>query len=252
LPTNALALDPGADRFYALKPAPDIDIALEGGVCIRNSAWLAGYPPRIKLYGEQSGVGSVLIDGRAASRSQDGSLIADGYDQAGEHSVYCEGLSRSRTYSIEVPPDSWDQWTAYRFGDAGICGPLVHLNTEAAALKPITVPMSNPLLVGAEPGEIFHCSSRNVGRWKGFVPFKVVWALPAQPLTSNKKIARIIQFSDTPIMPSPRPSMKAANWCNAILDASRKGLLIESEFADSASRWREYRIAARRLRRARR
>lgn len=250
LPTNALALDPDADQFYALKPAPDIEIALEGGVCIRNSAWLAGYPPRIKLYGQQGEMGSVLIDGQEASRSEDGSLIVNGYDRAGQHSVYCEGLSHSRTYSIETPPDQWDEWTAFRFGAAGICGPLVQLNTEAATLKLITVPMSNPLLVGAKPGEIFRCSARDVGRWKGFVPFEVVWALPAQPLTSNKKIARIIQLSDTPIMPSLHPNKKATNWYKAILDASRKGLLIESEFANSASRWHEYRTAARRLWRA--
>lgn len=251
-PTNALALDLGADRFYALKPAPDIDIEFEGGVCIRNSAWLAGYPPRIKLYGQQSEIGAVLIDGREARPSHDGSLVVDGYDRTGEHSVYCEGLSRSRTYSIEPPPDSWDHWTAYRFGSGGICGPLVQLDTEASLSKvPITVPMSNPLLVGAESGEIFHCSTRNVRRWKGFVPFKVVWALPGQPLTCDKKSARIIQFSDTqPVMPSSRPSNMATSWCNAILDASRKGLKIESEFADSVLRWREYRAAARRLRRA--
>jgi len=253
LPTNALALDPGTDSFYALKPAPDIDIALEDGVCVHNSAWLAGFPPRIKIYGQMNGIERVLIDGKMAARSsEDGSLIADGYDQIGEHSVYCEGLTRSRTYSIEAPPDSWDQWTAYRFASANICGPLVQLNAGAEASRPITVPMSNPVLVGAAPGEIFHCSTRNVGRWKGFVPFNVVWALPAHPLTSNKKTARVIQFADIPISISSDFGKRAANWCNAILDASRKGLRIESDFADAAMLWREYRTAARRLWRAQR
>jgi hypothetical protein len=48
-PTKAITLDAGVDPFYAIKPAPDMDIELEGGVCLRNSVWLAGYPPRVKL-----------------------------------------------------------------------------------------------------------------------------------------------------------------------------------------------------------
>jgi hypothetical protein len=252
LPTKSLSLDSEVDRLYALKPAPDIEIDIEGGVCLRNTAWLAGYPPRIKLYGQPNGAGRVLIDGKEAERSPDGSLIADGYDQVGEHSVFCEGQSRSRTYSVEAPPDSWDRWTAYRFERASVCGPLVQLKSEGAVSKPITIPMSNPVLVGSEPGQIFQCSARSVGRWRGFVPFDVVWALPAQPFTSDKRTARIIQFADKPIAPLNLQTKRAVSWCNAILDASRKGLRIESDYSDSSVRWREYRNAARKLKRARR
>lgn len=252
LPTKALSLDSEVDRLYALKPAPDIEIDFEGGIRVRNSIWLAGYPPQIKLYGQPSSAGRILIDGKEAERSPDGSLIADGYDEVGEHSVYCEGQSRSRTYSLEAPPDSWDQWTAYRFEGASVCGPLVQLKSEGAVSKPITIPMSNPVLVGSEPGQIFQCSSRSVGRWRGFVPFDVVWALPAQPFTSDKRTARIIQLADKPIAPLNPQTKKAVSWCNAILDASRKGLRIESDYSDSSVRWREYRNAARKLRRARR
>lgn len=36
-PTKAMALEAGVDAFYAIKPAPDIEIELEGGVCLRVS-----------------------------------------------------------------------------------------------------------------------------------------------------------------------------------------------------------------------
>ena len=48
-PTTPIPLGSGSDPFYPLKPAPDIEIELEGGVRIRQSVWLAGYPPRAKL-----------------------------------------------------------------------------------------------------------------------------------------------------------------------------------------------------------
>ena len=55
-PTKAIPLETGIDPFYAIKPAPDMEIEFEGGVCFRNSVWLAGYPPRIKLLGLPSAV----------------------------------------------------------------------------------------------------------------------------------------------------------------------------------------------------
>jgi hypothetical protein len=252
LPTKALSLDSEVDQLYALKPAPDIEIDFEGGIRLRNSIWLAGYPPQIKLYGQTNSAGRILIDGKEAEGSAEGSLIADGYDQVGDHSVYCEGQSRSRTYSVEAPPDSWDRWTSYRFERASVCGPLVQLESKGVVSKPITIPMSNPVLIGSEPGQIFQCSARSVGRWRGFVPFDVVWALPAQPFTSDKRTARIIQFADKPIAPVNLETKRAVSWCNAILDASRKGLRIESDYSDSSVRWREYRNAARKLQRTRR
>ena len=76
-PTKAIPLMMGSDPFYALKPAPDIEIELEGGVCLRNSIWLAGYPPRIKLHGEANGTIDVLIDGKQAQYTAEGTLVAD-------------------------------------------------------------------------------------------------------------------------------------------------------------------------------
>jgi hypothetical protein len=248
-PSKAAPLEPGIDPFYAVKPAPDIDLGLEGGVCLRNSIWLEGFPPQIKLLGDASLPVKVLIDGQEAGLAADGSWTVDGYDQLGEHVVYCEGLSCSRSYSIEAPPDVWEEWPAYHFGQAEICGPLVRILPQAAGRRLFSVPMSNPLLLGAEPGQIFRCLPRSVKNWKGFVPFDVVWALPAQPYICDKKTARIIQFSQTPmVLPSSRKHV--LGWCAAILEASRKGLLIENASSEGTVLWKEYKIAARNMWRA--
>jgi hypothetical protein len=249
-PTSAIAVETGiSDPFYAIKPASDIEIEFEAGVRLRNSVWLAGYPPKIKLFGQPGAGIKALIDGKEALPAEDGSLVVDGYGLPGSHSVYCGGVSRS--YSVEEPPDSWETWPAYEFGEAKICGALVQLPPEEAGRPAFTVPMSNPLLIGAEPGQVFRCSARSVAVWRGFVPFDVVWALPGQPLMCNKKTARILQFADKPLMPR-RAGTRPLGWCSAILDASRKGLRIEGGSAESAERWSEYKKTARSIWRSRR
>jgi hypothetical protein len=251
LPENALALDPGIDPFYALKPAPEIDINLEGGLLFHDAAWLSGYPPEIRVIGQTTGALKVLIDGKEAYAA-DGSYTAAGFDAPGQHLVECEGLSCSRSYSIEEPADSWEHWAAYAFFGADVCGPLVTLRPEARRNRLFTVPMSNPLLLGAEPGQVFRCSHRNVANWQGFVPFEVVWALPAQPLICDKKSSRILCFSSAPIAPTNRNAKHPLGWCSAILDAARKGLRIEGGSPESRARWIEYRKAARNVWRSRR
>ena len=251
-PTKAIPLAPGIDPLYAIKPPPEIEIELEGGVRVRNSIWLAGYPPQIKLLGPAIGGVKIFFDGKQVEPTDDEHLVVDGYDRPGQHSVYCEGLSCSRSYSIEEPPESWEEWPAYHFGSANICGPLVEPRNGAAGRRIITVPMSNPLLLGARPGEIFYCSSRSVARWKGFVPFEVVWALPAYPLVSNKTTARILQLAEAPVAAPGVCTDLAKKWSSAILDASRKGLRIEAGSSDSATIWGQYKKVARSIRKGRR
>jgi hypothetical protein len=250
-PTKALPLDSG-DPFYSIKPAPDIEIDFKSGICLRNSVWLAGYPPIITILGKSTDRLKVIIDGKEAQYLTDGSLVSEGYDLPGLHSVYCDGLSCSRSYSIEEAPETWEKWPAYNFCNAAICGPLVELASAASERRIITVPMSNPILLGAEPGQIFRCSPRSVARWKGFVPFEVVWALPAQSLTCDKKTSRILQFAKAAVIPKVCHQKIPNSWCTAILDASRKGLRIESEAPDSSACWREYKRAAKKILRGRR
>jgi hypothetical protein len=250
-PTEAIPLDPGIDDFYAIKPAPDIEIELEGGLRLRNSVWIAGYPPRIKLLGECNVPVKVLIDGKEGQGCADRSFAADGFDLIGDHFVYCEGLSCSASYSIEEPLESWEPWAAHCYGGGEICGPLVQESPENAERRIVTVPMSNPVLLGASPGMIFYCSRRSAARWKGYAPFDPVWALPAHPLTSNKNEARIIQLADIPVISvHGRYANAALNWSNAILDASRKGLRIANESIQSKESWSTYKKVARSIWRA--
>lgn len=242
-PAKAIPLGLGTDPLYPIKPAPDIEIELDGGLWLRNSVWVAGYPPRIKLLGQSDVPVRVSIDGKETQRSDDGCFTAQDYDLDGSHVVECEGLSCSKSYSIEEPPESWDQWQAHSFGPAAMCGPLVQLNGAAASARIVTVPMSNPVLLGARPGEVFYCSRRNVTHWTGYVPFTPIWALPAYPLTSNKASARIVQISGAPVLSVRGPG--AVRWSNAILDAGRKGLRIEDESPASKALWSAYKKVAR-------
>ncbi|MGH9640566.1 MAG: hypothetical protein ACRD3Y_10920 [Bryobacteraceae bacterium] len=202
------------------------------------------------MTGQVSGALKVLIDGREA-HTAGGCHVASGFDAPGQHLVECEGLSCSRSYSIEEPAESWEQWAAYDFSSADLCGPLVTLRPEARRNRVFTVPMSNPLLVGAEPGQVFRCSRRNVARWQGFVPFEVVWALPAQPLICDKKTALILRFSSAPVARA-NDNERPLDWCRAILDAARKGLHVEDGSSGAAAQWIEYEKTARNIWRRRR
>jgi hypothetical protein len=237
--------DLGDNLLNAVKPPPDVEIDLEGGVWLRNQEWLAGYPPEIRVLGATDQIRLFVDDKEAEVR--DGRLYAEGYDLPGSHTVYCGGLPISRTYSIVEPAEDWADWPAYHFRDADICGPLVRIT--GSATKPIIVPMTNPLLIGAG-GEVFRCPARNAAQWKGYVPFDVVWALPAQPLTCNKKTSRIIQLGRTPVGTAAAQSRTALSWSNAILNASRKGLQLDGGSPEDGLLWREYKKAARSIWRA--
>ena len=107
----------------------------------------------------------------------------EGYDCREQHSVYCEGLSCSRSYSIEEPPDSWEAWPAYQFGEASdmrCVGATAARRGGQTGLHCSDVESASHREQSLV--EIFRCSRRSVAVWKGFVPFDVVWALPAQPL----------------------------------------------------------------------
>jgi hypothetical protein len=79
-----------------------------------------------------------------------------------------------------------------------------------------------------------------------------VWALPAQPLICNKKTSRILQFGEVRPTPLKIGMRSQIAWCNAILDASRKGLRIENPSDSSTACWQEYRKVARNIWRGRR
>ena len=75
----------------------------------------------------------------------------------------------------------------------------------------------------------------------------------SSPFISDKKTARILQLADAKVFGAQSSLTKqAVRWSSAILDASRKGLLIDSGFSDSAATWGQFKKVARSIRKGRR
>jgi hypothetical protein len=155
--------------------------------------------------------------------------------------------------------ESWEPWRAHDFG-AGttICGAMTHPPAEVH-WQQMQVPVTNPLLLGARPGEIFHCRPRNDVRCEtvlALVPFAPVWALPFDPSHADKRSARILSFhptepvTDIQMCRGNRTTKRALlAWISVIHDAGCKGLVLAVDGEESKALWRRYRNAAKRLRR---
>jgi hypothetical protein len=248
----------------ALRPSPDVQISLRGGIRLQDGQWLAGYPPAIRLYGDVQPAGPPAIDGAAAVQSPDGSFTADSWDSVGNHSISCAGQTKS--YSIVDPEDGWDVWPAYAFSAGrgqklpSICGALAASAGETSLLSAVALaPAGNPLLLGPQPGQIFRCPGRQDVRLPvsaASLPFEPVWALPADPLHADKRTAhvRLVGAAHAPQMTTgerrvPR-GLEVVQWCAAILDCSRKGLGVEPASAEAVAAWKAYCGLARRIWRA--
>jgi hypothetical protein len=280
VPRTAIAPSSAGDIFDALRPLAEVEIALEGGIRIDRQTWLSGFPPSVRLRGDTSTIGAVTIDGHDATLNADGGYAVPGWDSPGEHSVWC--TSASRTYAIRGGAEDWESWDAYTwsFGEVGvggtqshpaICGVLVHppraVRSEG---RTIVVPASNPVLIGANPGEIEICTPRGdvrVGLCIGFPWFEPIWAIPANALHCDKRTARVLLIgSPQPVaegeqQPSARPRERRARfhrgripgayaWYEAILTAGRKGLQTEPSRAEIADLWKTYKRSATALRRS--
>jgi hypothetical protein len=147
-PTRSLPPSPTPDILDALRPAPDVQISLRGGIRLQYFQWLIGFPPAIRLVGAASDAQlSVTIDGQTAVRQTGGAFTAPGWDKPGDHLVACGALTRS--YSLVAPPDSWESWAAYsQSGNLAICGAAVGIMSPAAVRPSIVVAASNLLLLG--------------------------------------------------------------------------------------------------------
>ena len=84
-----------------------------------------------------------------------------------------------------------------------ICGVLVRPPRVARSDgRAIVFPASNPVLIGARPGEIEICTPRSdvrVGLCVGFPWFEPIWAIPANALHCDKRTARVL------LIGSPQP-----------------------------------------------
>ena len=200
-PTRAVRSESDVDILNALRPMSDLRIELEGGIRLQKAEWLKQYPPEIHVYGLTQGIPEVLIDGKTASCNAQGVYSTIDSSSPGKHVVWCEGKSRS--YSV-VPFDaSWRRCSAFSFplggrarSTASICGPMVHVDAEVESdVFPISVPETNPVLVGANAGDVALALRASPLRGSPCIAspsFLVVWALPRVPLRSDKKRLRVL------------------------------------------------------------
>jgi hypothetical protein len=269
VPRRAVPRHDSADILNVLRPIPEIDIVLEGGVHLEYNAWLHGCPPVIRIYGDPEHLEPVVVDGQPAVADASGAFTVPGATDLGDHQIWCSSVTKS--YSIvRRPPDS-SLWSAHRFpspshlGTVAICGPLVH---ELSGSSPsdrddvrselLTVPSSNRVLLGANPGELRVAQQRrdlSDAPCLTSVSFEPVWALPAAPLLCDKRRSSIRCVARSPANAEPlSPSRIPHNqipevrrWCAYVLDSARKGITVEPNTPEVAALWCRYRECAREL-----
>jgi hypothetical protein len=259
------------DILDALRPLPDVEISLAGGIRIGRQTWLEGFPPMIQLRGDATAIVAVQIDGIEATRDSDGNYTAGGWNTPGDHSVSC--VSGSRTYSIRRGREEWAAWDAYRWslGEIGaeskhshpaLCGVLVRPpQAVGTGCRPIVVPSSNTVLIGAAPGQLEICARRSdisAGLCIGFPHFEVVWALPADAIHCDKRATHVLALGPLPAVarrnesaerpPTKRELQDIYTWCEAILSVGRKGLATHPSDSHVTDLWKSYKRAARALR----
>lgn len=257
----------GGDLFDALRPLPEANVVLVGGIRIERQTWLAGYPPRIRLRGDPSVVGDVIIDGVRSTPDTTGTYTAPGWDDRGPHLVWCS--SGSCSYSIRDGADAWDQWAAHTWplGHSAICGSSIFHRHEGVAdgRSMVLVPSSNPVLLGSTPGQIHSCRVRSdifAQFCAGFPAFEPVWALPELLWRADKSVNSILfvgqrGLPSSKVSPSPhRPRRRRArtlvdDWCSMVLNASRKHLRVKPVEPILDLLWAAYRVKANSIRKMR-
>ena len=254
------------DILNVLRPLPDIEIALEGGIRLKHNQWLLGHPPDIHVYGDQH-TGGAMIDGQEAVRFDQTGYTTPGWDTEGEHQIWCGNTNKS--YSLIRGKSSWDFWPAHSlslFGptnenqELALCGPLVRsgsVDTHPGQRGTFLVPPSNPVLLGAQPGEVYFAYRRldvRGAQCLGSPPFEPVWALPAQPLQGDKRRDRILLVgaplaarNDAGKRQRAEGGYELERWYQLILNASRKRLVVEPGSPATVQLWRSYKQLARHL-----
>jgi len=256
-PTRAIPMREEQDIMNILCPAHEIEPHFIGGIRIGRNIWLAGFPPRILFTGELGDEFRVMIDGQTAQPASDGAFEALGWDAACEHRL-CFG-DRFETYSLRTMDEKWESWHAYDFGTgAAICGAATY-RTDGGRWHQVRIPATNPLLVGARPGEIFCYQAQHGVRSETIivlVPFALVWALPMDPVHADKRYARLMLLdSIEPVSSADQANRKRdadrafRQWIAAINDTGRKQLALAVESEDTKALWRRYRVVAKQFRR---
>lgn len=265
IPSKPMPPNPAGDILNALRPVAEANIVLEGGIRIGRQTWLTGFPPCVRLHGDANSINEVKIDGQTAAQDLRGVYRVTGWDMPGEHTVWC--ASESKHYSIRDGAESWNAWDAYTWSlgeidpdlssaQPAICGVLMRPRLGGQR-KAIIVPASNPILIGAAPGEIESCIRRTDARAQvcvGYPAFEPVWALPSDPLHCDKHITQILLIGPAklPLPDAQHGGRKASAWSGVILAAARKGLLPTPTQAQSFQLWKAYKRRAKIIRRSKR
>ena len=257
-PTTAIAHDESAGIFNVLRPIGEVEVYLQGGIRLSHNKWLLGHPPRIRVRGNSGDAPVVSIDGEAASVAENGSYRTPGAFTLGQHVVFCEGTTTP--FAIVEGQNEWDLFVAYEYSigrtrktEISICGPTVMGHGEQTL-----VPTTNRCLLGAQPGEVYFCEpayDQAANVLLAVTDFPVAWALPDNPYQCNKtktfakSTANIAVGAVRPHL-GVRPSYQLLQWCNAILNSSRKGLRTDPADKSVAELWSDYVRAARQLKRS--
>jgi len=253
--TRAVPMRDERDILNALCPVHEIEPHFVGGIRLERNSYLAGYPPRIRLTGELRSDFHVLIDDQQVHLALDGAFEAPGWDAEGNHQLWFG--DRAKTYSLHKMEESWESWHAHDFViGATICGAGIYL-TDSTNWRQVRLPATNPLLIGARPGEIFCSRAHHDVRSEtilALVPFSPVWALPIDPAHADKRWARLIQLDSAPptatdeqLNTNRSTAHALRSWIDAINDAGRKQLALAVESEDSKTLWRRYRTLAKQL-----
>ena len=279
IPHKPVVPSVAGDILDALCPLADTEIVLKGGIRIGRSTWLTDYPPVIQLRGDDKDV-ELTIDGHEAKKGQSGAYTTHGWDLPGDHLIW--SASASKSYSISAGLESWAPWDAYgwSWGESSeeseqsrptICGVLVRSPRNAASgSRGVVRSGSNPIFIGARVGEIEVCRTPPGVRTNvaiGFPAFDPVWAVPADALHSDKRVARVV-LAGSPRVPEAtnfvpawgsasntrqtrrQNALRVKAWCSVILDVGRKGLKPEPNTTEISALWKQYKLTAKRVWRA--
>jgi hypothetical protein len=254
-PMHAVPARNEAHLLNALCPLADVEPHFIGGIRLEGRNWLSGYPPRIRFTGERDDSFRVKIDDQDAHPTDDGGFEAPGWDNVGEHCLWFGG--QSRTYALRVMDEAWECWQAHDFGiGAAICGASIQ-RLDNQRWHQVRVPSTNPLLVGAVPGQVFCCHPRDDVRCEtllALVPFPPIWALPIDPIHCDKRSSRVVMLramepvGNTADFKGDRFAVRAvAKWIAAIRDAGRKQLQLAVASDNSGILWQRYRALAKQI-----
>jgi hypothetical protein len=253
-PTRGVAMIDEKHILNVLCPSCDAELHFVGGIRLERNNWLAGFPPRIRITGEVYDGFKVMIDGQRGSCAADSTYEAPEWNAVGEHNV----VFGNRTASYQLSPmlESWEHWPAHDFGrGAAICGAAIR--SRAAKSYSVRIPVTNQIILGHQPGEVFYFRSQIAARCDtciAVVPFEPVWALPADTLHVDKRTARVVLLNPiaAPVAPHYQDSKNylsssVARWIMVVNDARRKQLAVDPRTDEAVQLWRQYRTLAKQM-----